>query len=113
MKRPTYEAILRNPDLLEKLIRDARRERAEAMWKLLIAAIGALSRSPTSVETQPTIRSARELAWPHAPALELAVRRAAWKWFRQRVALQLKSVLSQRATGALVREALRSGASGR
>lgn len=78
MEPNTYEAI-------QTLIRNARRARAEAMWKFIAAALDALARSPACIATPPAIREERELSWPNAPGLELAVRRAAWKYFRRRL----------------------------
>jgi hypothetical protein len=43
MENLTYDAVLRNPDLLDKLLRDARRERAKAIGGLISAARRALS----------------------------------------------------------------------
>jgi hypothetical protein len=44
MEPLTYEALQRDPELLAKLLRDARRERARAMGELFAAAIGAVRR---------------------------------------------------------------------
>ena len=59
MERLTYEALLRDPELLAKLLRDARRERALAMGRLLAAAINSLRRlsAPVSAHEAP----------PHSP----------------------------------------------
>jgi hypothetical protein len=42
MKAPTYETVREDPELLEALIRQARRERAEAVHRLLIAPLAKL-----------------------------------------------------------------------
>jgi len=49
----TYEAILHNPDLLDKILRDARCERAEVSGRLFLAALQTLfSRSPRPATKQ-------------------------------------------------------------
>jgi plasmid stabilization system protein ParE len=47
MENLTYEAVLRNPDLLDTIRRDAHRERAEAVHRLILDALRTpLSRAP-------------------------------------------------------------------
>ena len=47
MEPITYEAVQRNPELLQALMDEARRERAEAVYQLIIRPIKALfGRSP-------------------------------------------------------------------
>ena len=46
MSTPTYEALRSNPELLEALVRRARRQRAEAVQQLLIEPLKALFRTP-------------------------------------------------------------------
>ena len=59
MENLTYEAILRNPELLDKILRDARCERAEVTGRLLIVALQALfSRPPRPAAKQDLRRSA-------------------------------------------------------
>ena len=48
MENLTCEALRRNPDLLDELTRDARRERAEAVGSLIAAAVRALLIRPAS-----------------------------------------------------------------
>lgn len=42
MKRLTYEAVQNDPELLEALLQQAHRERAEAVHRLIVAPIGRL-----------------------------------------------------------------------
>lgn len=42
MSPPTYEALRSNPELLEALMRQARRQRAEAVYRILIAPVAKL-----------------------------------------------------------------------
>jgi hypothetical protein len=44
MEPLTYEVLQRDPELLAKLLRDARRERARAMGEFFAAAFGAVRR---------------------------------------------------------------------
>lgn len=59
MEPLTYESLLRDPELLEKLLRNARRERALAMGQFFAALIRSLRRLSQQ-------RSARQ-APPHTP----------------------------------------------
>lgn len=45
----TYEDMVRNPRLMDRLLRDARRDRAEAMCRLFAAAYSASKRSISRV----------------------------------------------------------------
>ena len=42
MKTLTFEAVTRNPELLQALIRRARRERAEAIYRFIVEPIKSL-----------------------------------------------------------------------
>ena len=57
MENLTYEAILRNPDLLDKLLRDARCERAEVTGRLFLAALQALFSRPPRPATKQDLRT--------------------------------------------------------
>ena len=53
----TYEAILRNPDLLDKILRDARCERTEVTGRLFLAALQALFSRPPRAATKQALRT--------------------------------------------------------
>lgn len=54
----TYEALRRNPDLLDQLLRDARRERAAAVDRLISAALRALLARPRRAAPRPSLQAA-------------------------------------------------------
>jgi hypothetical protein len=57
METLTYEAVLRDPDLLDTIRRDAHRERAETVHRLILDALRTLlSRAPRSA-TRPALQS--------------------------------------------------------
>ena len=52
MENLTYEAILRDPDLLDRLLRAAHRARSEAVHRFILDALRArFSRSPRTATT--------------------------------------------------------------
>jgi hypothetical protein len=57
MEELTYEAILRNPDVLDKMLRDARCERAEVTGRLFLAALEALFSRPPRPATKQELRT--------------------------------------------------------
>ena len=57
MENLTYEAILRDPAVLDKLLRDARCERAEVTGRLFFAALEALFSRPRRPATKPTLQT--------------------------------------------------------
>jgi len=42
MEPLTFEAVIRNPELMQALIRQARRERAEAVYRFIVEAVKSL-----------------------------------------------------------------------
>ncbi len=56
MEPLTYEALEHNPDLLRTLLQDARRERAEAVHRLISGAFRALFARPRRRPTRPALQ---------------------------------------------------------
>ena len=57
MENLTYEAILRNPEVLDKILREARCERAEVTGRLFLVALQALFSRPTRPATKQDLRT--------------------------------------------------------
>ncbi len=57
MEPLTHEALEHNPDLLRRLLQDARRERAEAVHRLISGAFRALFARPRRRAVRPTLQT--------------------------------------------------------
>jgi hypothetical protein len=52
----TYEALLNDPGLLDRILADARRERARAVYELVVAPVAALVARPFKTDSHHAAR---------------------------------------------------------
>ena len=57
MENLTYQDVLRNPDLLDGLVRSAHRERSRTMGRWIAAAFRALFSRPRRPATRPALQT--------------------------------------------------------
>ncbi len=57
MENLTYEALLHDPEVLNRILRDARRERAEATGRLFLVALEKLFSRRRRPATRPTLQT--------------------------------------------------------